>query len=232
MFSGWFIAACAIAGYDYADINFNYLLPAVIIRALALTRIASGYAQMWVGHRALLSEVKKLRMNLFQQLKEKIILRKAEGTEALAKHSESIASVNMAWTAHNLGALFIIAIATVTLIIWLSNIVWIWCVFIIIVCLIFSFGFKKIITVASRITQINNDFRHNSEHHLHSVSLWHLREKLSHTNRQQGFALSQQQQGVTERMLWWVQMLAYIALIAVLTSQEYQGCCYYLQKIG
>ncbi|MBS9781282.1 MAG: ATP-binding cassette domain-containing protein [Gammaproteobacteria bacterium] len=223
LFSGWFIAACAIAGYDYAEINFNYLLPAVIIRALALTRIASGYAQMWEGHRALLSEVKLLRIRLFSRLKNRVIIRRSEGTEALAKHSENIASVNMAWTVHNLGAFCAVIIATIALFIWLPKVLWLWGIFIVCVLIIFIIGFNKIVSNAKKIMRLNDEFRHHSEHHLSSASLWHLRQNLSHTDRNEGFTLSQQQHSIAERMLWWVQAVGYLTLIGLLYSQAYQG---------
>ena len=61
--SAWFIAACAIA-----PAGFNYMLPAVVIRALALLRIASGYGHMWAGHRDLLVRTAWLRHRLFKRL--------------------------------------------------------------------------------------------------------------------------------------------------------------------
>ena len=65
--SSWFIAMSAIA-----PLGFNYVIPAVVIRALALLRIASGYASMWVGHNDLLGRIAIKRLALFEQLKNKI----------------------------------------------------------------------------------------------------------------------------------------------------------------
>ena len=66
--SSWFIAACAVA-----PVNFNYMLPAVVIRALALLRIGSGYAHMWVGHKHLLQLTSLLRVQLFERLFKTVI---------------------------------------------------------------------------------------------------------------------------------------------------------------
>ncbi len=232
LFSGWFIAACAIAGHDFASINFNYLLPAVIIRALALTRIATGYAQMWTGHNALLSHVKKLRLTLFSGLKDKLVTRRAESTEALAKHSESIASLNMAWTAHMLGGLAMVAVASLTLWIWLDKIIWLWLVFVAGIGVIFALGTRAVLAGGGEIVALKNKFRHDSEHHIDSASLWHLREHLAHTNMESVFTALQCQHNIGERMLWWVQVLAYVFLIVLLcvenTWGQYRGQAVFL----
>ncbi len=232
LFSGWFIAACAIAGPDFANVNFNYLLPAVIIRALALTRIATGYAQMWTGHNALLSQVKTLRLTLFSRLKNKLTTRRAESTEALAKHSESIASLNMAWTTHLLGCVAMLVVASLTLWLWLTDVIWIWGVFICGLSVIFIVGFRAVLQRGGHLVTLKNQFRHDSEHHIDSASLWHLRENLTHTNMENFFIAQQYQQSIGERMLWWGQVLAYILLIVLLfvenTWGQYRGQAVFL----
>ncbi len=223
LFSGWFIAACAIAGYDFASVNFNYLLPAVIIRALALTRIATGYAQMWTGHNSLLSHVKKLRLTLFSHLKNKLVLRRAESTEALAKHSESIASLNMAWLTHMLGGIAMVGVASLTLWLWLDEVMWLWGIFICGVAVVFVLGLRAVLQQGERLVALKNQFRHDSEHHIDSASLWHLRENLTHTNMHGIFTALQRQHGVGEYMLWWVQVLAYAVLIGLLCVENLWG---------
>ncbi|MBS9778343.1 MAG: ATP-binding cassette domain-containing protein [Gammaproteobacteria bacterium] len=227
LFSGWFIAACAIAGYDFANVNFNYLLPAVVIRGLALTRIATGYAQMWTGHSGLLSKIKELRLRLFSQLKNKIVLRRSESTEALAQHSESIASLNMAWTTHMLGGVSMLIVASMTLWIWLNNVMWLWGIFLLGLIIIFTFGIRAILAGGSRIISLKNTFRHDSEHHIESASLWHLRNSLKHTDMSMLFTTLQRHQNIGEVMLWWVQILAYITLVALIcienNGEQYRG---------
>ena len=58
--SSWFIAISAIA-----PLGFNYVIPAVVIRGLALLRIASGYTTMWLGHKDLLTRIAKARLAVF-----------------------------------------------------------------------------------------------------------------------------------------------------------------------
>lgn len=223
LFSGWFIAACAIAGDDFASVNFNYLLPAVLIRALALTRIGSGYAQMWTGHRALLTQVKALRLNVFSRLKNHRIGRRAEGTEALAKHSESIASLNMAWMAHNLGALCMVGVATLALVVWLPKLLWLWVLFCLTLAGIVAVGFKQVRQAGKELLDLKTTFRHASEHHLDSASIWHLRQQVKHTDMCALFAKVANQQGIGERMLWWTQVISFIVLLILLSTDSYRG---------
>lgn len=223
LFSGWFIAACAIAGSDFANVNFNYLLPAVFIRALALTRIATGYAQMWTGHRALLTHVKSLRLTLFSRLKDKLLRRRAEGTEALAKHSESIASLNMAWTAHNLGALFMVVTATTAIAAWLPKLLWLWAIFCASIAVVFALGFQQVRISVKAIFAEKTAFRHDSEHHLTSASLWHLRDDVKHSDMQNVLGKILNQKGIGERMLWWTQVVALVGLMVLLSIGQYQG---------
>lgn len=223
IFSGWFIAACAIAGVDYADINFNYLLPAVVIRALALTRIASGYAQMWTGHNALLARVKRLRLDLFARIKNQVIERRAEGTEALAKHSESIASVSMAWSSHNLAVIFIILTVSLAMFLWLEDWIGIWLIFLLLIGFILVLGLRHIKQDSHDILELTTEFRHQSEHHLSSASIWHLRKQNHHPDMSQIYARMNHQRGHGERMLWWVQLFAFVFLIYLLNTGQYLG---------
>lgn len=223
LFSGWFIAECAIVGVNYADVNFNYLLPAVIIRALALTRIASGYSQMWTGHHALLSRIKKLRSQLFARLFNRLIRRRSEGTEALAQHSEVIARITMAWTVHNISLAFIIVTAGIAITIWLPEWLILWFGFIAILSLILGLGLTKIRKHSRQIAKLKNDFRHRSEHHLSSASLWHLYPKTTSLDMSGIHRQIIRQQGQSERMLWWTQLSTLSILLYVLNTGYYNG---------
>jgi len=90
--SSWFIAISSIA-----PLGFNYVIPAVVIRGLALLRIASGYATMWLGHKDLLSRIARERLAVFEQLAAKRLDNKAWTIEALASHTEQVASAFIAW---------------------------------------------------------------------------------------------------------------------------------------
>lgn len=223
IFSGWFIAACAIAGLDYAIAGFNYMLPAVLIRALALTRIASGYAQMWVGHKALLAKVKTLRLELFERVKNQIVTRRAEATEALAKHSEVIAGISMAWTVHNLAFIFIILMISTVVWLLLNQWFYVWLGFLATFLCFFTFLVFRIKQDEHEILRAKTSFRHTSEHHLSSASLWHLRKQIKHPNMQPVYARIEQQRARSEILLWWVQCFAFLTLLYVLHSGQYLG---------
>lgn len=106
--SSWFIAISAIA-----PVGFNYVIPAVVIRGLALLRIASGYAYMWLGHSDLLRRVAEQRMSVFATLKQQKLNNKAWTIEALANHTERLASAWIAWVSP-LGSVSLIMLGLVT----------------------------------------------------------------------------------------------------------------------
>lgn len=64
--SGWFIASMAVAGAT--KISFNYALPAVAIRALAIIRTLGRYAERLVTHEAAFRMLADLRSWLFERL--------------------------------------------------------------------------------------------------------------------------------------------------------------------
>lgn len=68
--SGWFITAAAIAGAGGFVVvqAFNYLLPAAVIRMLAIIRTGSRYAERVSGHAAALKALARLRPLLFARL--------------------------------------------------------------------------------------------------------------------------------------------------------------------
>lgn len=62
--SGWFIAACALAGQAGVLAGFNYVVPAAVIRFLAIIRLASGYFEKYLGHLHLLERLRQIRFSL------------------------------------------------------------------------------------------------------------------------------------------------------------------------
>ena len=68
--SGWFITGAAIAGAGgYLVVQaFNYLLPAALIRTLAIVRTGSRYVERVSGHAAALKALARLRPELFARL--------------------------------------------------------------------------------------------------------------------------------------------------------------------
>ncbi|MGK0501328.1 ATP-binding cassette domain-containing protein [Alteromonas sp. K632G] len=170
--SSWFIAISAIA-----PLGFNYVIPAVVIRGLALLRIASGYTTMWLGHKDLLTRIAKARLAVFEQLAAKRLESKAWTVEALANHTEQLASAFIAWVSPLASVMllmtgllltgyfinvpgygFFIALAIVWLVISVVTAV---------------YGLKAVASSA----EAELEFRQQSATFFQASSLWHLKSK-------------------------------------------------------
>lgn len=69
MVSGWFITGAALAGMiAVGSHSFNYMLPAGIIRTLAMARTAGRYGELMVSHNAVFDLLKTLRLRFFNRL--------------------------------------------------------------------------------------------------------------------------------------------------------------------
>ncbi|MCY7295917.1 ATP-binding cassette domain-containing protein [Alteromonas sp. a30] len=174
IFSSWFIAACAIAG-----VNFNYMLPAVVIRALALIRIASGYGQMWVGHQHLLDRIAKIRLRLFKRLQNAQIQHHAMGTDALAHHSEAMANLWMAWINQNASAVIMLLIGLLSLIIWLPSWQWSLVLLLVVYLVIIAVMCWRGVKLSQKIVLQATEFRRQSNDFLNSASIWHLQPQFT-----------------------------------------------------
>lgn len=68
MTSGWFISEAAMAGMvALGSHSFNYLVPAAIIRVMAMVRTAGRYGEMMVSHHAVFGLLQRLRVRFFNQ---------------------------------------------------------------------------------------------------------------------------------------------------------------------
>lgn len=224
IFSSWFIAACALV-----PVNFNYMLPAVIIRALALIRIGAGYGHMWLAHHDLLGRTAWLRSNLFHRLKDQHLPSKTGDVERLAAQTETLSSIWVGWVSHQASAVVLILLSvsicsylalpgyTVMWVIasaWLVLTVW-----------LIQFGFRK----AVEQTKMENRFRFESEHFFNSSSLWHL--QLQENNGT--FTSPPELRGVWKQHqiiesagqwgLWLIQGLAIVGILVLFAKQTLIG---------
>lgn len=72
LISGWFLSAAAVAGMTALGSHaFNYLLPAAIIRMLAIIRTAGRYGELMLSHHAVFHLLKVLRVKFFHELSGK-----------------------------------------------------------------------------------------------------------------------------------------------------------------
>lgn len=75
-FSGWFISAAALAGVAAIQVgSFNYLRPGAVIRFFAIFRTAGRYAERLQSHHTVLSLLKTLRLQSFNQLSQQSSIR-------------------------------------------------------------------------------------------------------------------------------------------------------------
>ena len=170
--SSWFIAISAIA-----PVGFNYVIPAVVIRGLALLRIASGYTSMWLGHNDLLTRIAKSRLSVFAQLTAKRLDNKAWTIEALANHTEQVASAFIAWVSPLASvALLMLGLMVAT---YLLNVPGNEAI----LALIILWVGLSIYTVVNAVLAVRKTaqkelaFRNESANFLQSSSIWHLKKK-------------------------------------------------------
>ena len=216
--SSWFIAISAVA-----PIGFNYVIPAVVIRALALLRIASGYASMWVGHYDLLSRIASTRLDVFKQLHNQQLDDNASMTEALARHTEAVASKWIAWVAPlSSVTLVFTALCVISTVLGLPGAFYLLIAFAVWLVIV-ALQALGALRVANANTQHAARFRKDSASFFHSSAIWHL-----YSNKQQGrfvhdspsakrtwqTALYQKKQALNAS--WWFQGFVYISISLLL----------------
>ena len=176
LLSGWFIAACALAGLTSLAFSFNYMVPAATIRLLALVRIATGYGEKAVGHDSLLTRLHRIRMSWFTQLmahRERSALR-SEQAEHLNQTAED--SANQWLTViHPNTANAMIILSSSLLLLWLTPFAFkIWLSLLVAECMLMTllwYGIQR--TEQKRVTS-QADYRKQIEHLLANAPLWLL----------------------------------------------------------
>lgn len=119
--SGWFIAACALAGLPQAIAGFNYLLPAATIRMLAIVRIASGYGEKAVGHAVLLDDLQQLRMRLFKRVLRQPTSDSLRAEQLQRLNADIVQTANLplaGW--HPVTGVMLLAVTVTLLLLWLA----------------------------------------------------------------------------------------------------------------
>ena len=218
MVSTWFIAACAVA-----PAGFNYMIPAIAVRGLALLRIASGYAHLWLGHDDVLSRTSALRLSLFQALQNKRFDTRAEGVEALAQHTQAVASVWVGWVSQQVSALILVLLSVAgALVMGLPGadaLIIIGITWLLLSLYLVIFGVRHSV----RKHALDNAFRFTSEHFLRTSSLWHLYQhsvihKAPTAVPVWQATFSQELAGKWHG--WYLQALAYLVLVVLLHGSD------------
>ena len=215
--SSWFIAISAVA-----PIGFNYVIPAVVIRGLALLRIASGYASMWVGHHDLLARISQTRLGIFNQLQNSLIADKATSTEALATHTEELASKWISWVAplSTVTTLFTVSCA---LALWFGlPSAWLLCVLFVVWLVLLVWQALGALAEAQKSTALSSQFRKEANHVLNASAIWHLNEKgnvrQSAPSAKALWTMQLAQQKRALRASWWFQGVAFIMVILAMSG--------------
>jgi ATP-binding cassette subfamily C protein CydC len=218
MVSTWFIAACAIA-----PATFNYMIPAVAVRGLALLRIASGYAHLWLGHEDVLARTSEQRLALFQALHNKRFNTRAEGVEALAQHTQAVASVWVGWVAQQASAVAIVGLSLVVALQLslpgMNALLVVALVWLLLSAYLVVFGFIW----AEQKNKADEDFRFSSEHFLRTSALWHLYQQPVATrtpSARQVWRRGQAQELSGKWYAWGLQAVAYVGLFLLLMSHS------------
>lgn len=167
--ASWFIAACSIAG-----VGFNYMLPAVIIRAMALIRIASGYFYMLVGHHDLLQRIASLRLKIFAGLHNKVTLSREQSLDALHHQSEEVAAFWIAWVSQNAGAFLCLLILNVACFVLSPQIILPLALFSGIFIAIYAGLLLSLVFDSAALAKAKKTIQMQVVEHIESASLWHL----------------------------------------------------------
>lgn len=167
--ASWFIAACSIAG-----MGFNYMLPAVVIRALAILRIASGYFSMLVGHNHLLNKLAALRLKIFAGLENKVLISREQSLDALHHQSEEVASIWIAWVGQNAGILLSLAMLNLVSIVLLPPLTTRVIIFTGIFMFIYLGLLIAMLKVSANIVAAKKQAQFAILQHIEAAPIWHL----------------------------------------------------------
>lgn len=169
MVSSWFIAACSIAG-----LGFNYMLPAVVIRALAIVRIGSGYFSMLFGHSHLLGKLAEIRLNIFAGLHNKVSVSREESLDVLHHQSEEVAAIWMSWVGQNAGAFLSLLALTISVLAFVPEISNVVLGFSVMYALIYLVLLHSMVYQAATLIAVKKQLQFDIIKHVETAPLWHL----------------------------------------------------------
>ena len=150
------------------------MLPAVVIRALAIVRIGSGYFSMLFGHSHLLGKLAEIRLTIFAGLNNKISVSREESLNVLHHQSEEVAAIWMSWVGQNAGAflsLLVLNISVIALVPQLSAVV-LW--FTILFVAIYAGLLRAMLSQAAALIVVKKRLQFDIIKHVEAAPLWHL----------------------------------------------------------
>ena len=212
IFATWFLAACATA-----TLGFNYMLPAVAIRALALTRIASGYGHLWWGHQRLFVRLRQTRSALFARLKNTILTGNAELETQLEQDTLSVAGAWINWLVQHASVVLGLLLCQVIIIIFTPHDALIWGGFALALSLVWAMLLWQSYAVVRALVSTQTALRNNINHTLDSVSLWHLYAQVPTISPARYWQVYFQLQGQVQRGIVFLLVLTSAGLVYTLT---------------
>lgn len=173
--SSWFIAAASVVGA-----SLNYMLPAVVIRALALIRIAAGYASLLVGHSGFFKSLQGKRLHLFTQSLNNLTLleqvKNSAHVEIMSSKTEQQAAIWIAWINQNAAMFVTLVLLNISIYVLIPShigyVVAITVAFIVLYAVLLLVGLKQAVGIAKQKTRFNSEL----DDLLHSSPLWHLQK--------------------------------------------------------
>ncbi|MEP4891976.1 MAG: ATP-binding cassette domain-containing protein [Aliiglaciecola sp.] len=171
--SSWFIAASAIAG-----LGFNYMLPAVVIRGLAILRIASGYFSMLFGHHHLLDSLADIRVSVFKSLADNHVIARDTSLNALAYQSEEVASIWIAWVGQNAGVLLSISALMFCAVVFTPALTWPLIVFLVVFSAIYLGLVLSTLGNAVKLAKSQKSTQLSLIQHVESAPIWHMQNQV------------------------------------------------------
>lgn len=131
MLSGWFLTATALAGMvALGSHTFNYMMPAAIIRMLAISRTAGRYGELMVSHNAIFNLLKELRVKFFNSLSKQPLsnqhqtLQSSKQMHRLVSDIGILDSFNLRVVSPWFLAIVMMALLTSFIVLFLPNISW------------------------------------------------------------------------------------------------------------
>ncbi len=169
MVSSWFIAACSVAG-----LGFNYMLPAVVIRALAIIRIASGYFSMLVGHSHLLGKLAEIRLDIFYGLHNKVTVSREDSLDALHHQSEEVAAIWISWVGQNAGALLSLLLLNILCFVFIIELNQAVLMFSVLFMVIYAALLAAMLGKSAQLAAAKKQLQFDLVKHIETAPVWHL----------------------------------------------------------
>ena len=207
MLSSWFIAISAIA-----PVNFNYMIPAVAVRALALIRIASGYGKLLWGHEQLLEGLAELRNTRFSTLLSQQALFTSQELHHLNDDLEVIAGRWINFVEQQISAVMMLLLSHLIIAWLLPQLYLLWFIFSVLVMGLYVASFILQHKLQAKISKLQLKYERASAEHFNHANIWHLEKGASQSNIEALWQLQQRQSTLANVSVLMLQAISFVML--------------------